>query len=213
MLKLILSQLLSDKANIKCNINIESNGKDVEVDINLKETVHEPDNEMKIEKTKILLTKEFLTRKKTSIEIKEFLAQISPLFLSFLLSGYLKKYPFLKKIKVVFCDDGNLILKGIIKKGIWWPFSVQVKLTAEENTLIFELLGLKVVEIIPLPNFIKETIFNKTKEKLKTYKEKYNYIELEEEKLKIHLDKALSGNINLNLKNIFISKEYLLING
>lgn len=204
-----LNQALTDKINVKCNFNLTSRADKVELDLNLISSSAKLSEILKIENAKILIARKLLSGTDFGAEIKDMLARIGPGFLNILLNRFFKRYQFIKKIRVSFQENEIIILNGLIKRVIWWPFSIEMKLTLEKDFLVIHILSLKIVEIIPLPQFIKDILLKKLEE---IFERKYiEYAKIEGKKIEINIKEAFEDKIKLNLKTLTTSRDHLTI--
>lgn len=113
--------------------------------------------------------------------------------------------PGLRDVEIV-CMKDKLLVRGSFKKGVAFPFSVEIKTGVQNNKLTIELFQFNLMEILPLPHVVQNTLIDIFTEKLKQ-----KFIDIENHKFHIDVLGAVGLPVSMRLKDFRIEKDQIVL--
>jgi len=113
--------------------------------------------------------------------------------------------PGLRDVEVV-CLPAKLLIRGSFKKGLAFPFSVEIRTGVQNNKLTIELFQFNLMEILPLPQVVQNTLIDIFTEKLKQ-----KFIHIENHRFHIDLLGAIGLPLSMTLKDFRVEKEQIVL--
>jgi hypothetical protein len=113
--------------------------------------------------------------------------------------------PGLRDVEIV-CLPKKLLVRGSFKKGVSFPFSVEIKTGVQNNKLTIELFQFNLMEILPLPHVVQNTLIDIFTEKLKQ-----KFIDIEDHKFHIDVLGAVGLPLSMTLKDFRVEKEQIVL--
>lgn len=108
-------------------------------------------------------------------------------------------------IEIVFLNK-LIIIRGSYKKGVSFPFSIEIKLGINNNRLFFKLSEFNLMEILPLPQWLQNLIIDFAKNKFK-----HPFVEIQKSTFTIDILSAVPFSIELNFRKFQAEKEFLIL--
>ena len=113
--------------------------------------------------------------------------------------------PGLRDLEII-CIPGKLIIRGSYKKGVSFPFSIEIKTGVQNNRLVIELAQFNLMEFLPLPPVVQNTLMDIFKKQLS-----HKFVEMDHHKFHIDLLGALDAPLSMILKSFRIEKECVVL--
>lgn len=123
----------------------------------------------------------------------------------------------LKKLRPVYEEKGFsdivvvflnklIIIRGSYRKGISFPFSIEIKTRTDKNRLVIELSQFNLAEILPLPHWLQNLIIDFVKEKIP-----HKFTVIEKSTFYVDILGALPLPVDLCFKDLRVEKESLVL--
>jgi hypothetical protein len=112
----------------------------------------------------------------------------------------------IRDVEVIFLD-GKIIVRGCLKKGASFPFSVEIKVRAVKNRLVVKLSQFNLMEMLPLPGWLQDFLLTLVTDKLN-----HPFIEIREHHdFYIDVLAALPIPVKMDIKDFRVEKDTLVL--
>ncbi len=112
----------------------------------------------------------------------------------------------IRDVEVVLLDK-KIIVRGSLKKGASFPFSVEIKTKAVQNRLVIKLSQFNLMEMLPLPTWLQDILLDLVTDKLT-----HPFIEIKEHhNFYIDVLAALPFPIKMNINDFRVEKDALVL--
>ncbi|MDQ7822161.1 MAG: hypothetical protein RDV48_05135 [Candidatus Eremiobacteraeota bacterium] len=101
---------------------------------------------------------------------------------------------------------GKIVVRGAVKKGASFPFSVEIKTGVQENKLMAKLAQFNLMEILPLPAFIQNFLIDLFKEKIRS-----RFVDIKNHLFLIDVVSAIPFPLDIAIKSFRVEKDYLIL--
>jgi hypothetical protein len=108
-------------------------------------------------------------------------------------------------LEVVFLP-AKLLVRGSYKKGVAFPFSVEIKTGVKDNRLAIELSHFNLMEILPLPQWIQNILIDIFKDKLR-----HQFVDIQDHIFLIDIIAASPIPVEMTIKDFRVEKEILVL--
>lgn len=99
-----------------------------------------------------------------------------------------------------------MVIRGSYKKGLSFPFSVEIKTGINHNKLFIELFHFNLLEMVPLPDWFQNTLMN-----LVSSNVKIDFVEIDKSSFYIDILKAISFPVEISLRDFRVEKDFLVL--
>lgn len=111
----------------------------------------------------------------------------------------------LQQIRLTF-RDSKALLRGAYKKGISFPFSLDIKVCAEKNRIRLDVEHFWMLEMIQLPKFLQNLLLDILRQHVRS-----DAIEISHHSILLDIAALSPLPLFFNLKDVFIEGEFLVL--
>ncbi|MGV8119801.1 MAG: hypothetical protein AB2L14_08590 [Candidatus Xenobiia bacterium LiM19] len=112
----------------------------------------------------------------------------------------------IRDVEIVLLDR-KIIVRGSLKKGASFPFSVEIKTKADKNKLVVKLSHFNLMEMLPLPGWLQDILLDIAMDKLN-----HPFIEVKEHHdFYIDVMAALPFPVKMDIKDFRVEKDALVL--
>jgi hypothetical protein len=143
----------------------------------------------------------------TTIVVESLVIKIAQPWVNEVLKKYRAAYEEtdLHDLEVVFLPK-KLLVRGSYKKGVAFPFSIEIKTGIKNNKLAIELAHFNLMEILPLPQWVQNSLIDIFKDKLKQ-----RFVDIQDHIFLIDVIAASPIPLELTIKDFRVEKETLVL--